>query len=762
MMKAQGVGNWKSYMSYYNTTMVVETPNKVFGVAIPAPAEPAQGVISVASLYSYSPEDNEIKTYSKSDGLNDISVNQIKYDNQTKSLIIAYDNCNIDILTNSGIFNISSIKDINTTLNNIEIYEQYAYLSAGFGIVVIDLQKKEIKDVYRFEKNTYSVCFQGDYIYAATEEGIFRALKSLNLLDKQNWNYYPLSHPDLNDKNIKKILLFKNQFTFAQYDSGIFYLDDNNTVNKVASGYFKKVDFINEQLVSIEYPTITFYHDFTTKDIVSNLTISDISSLGQSDTYWTAQGTNGIISIKKESGSNSFETVKKDLTINSPKRNLIYYMTFSHNKLLIVGGGRWASRFNYPGTLMVMENDSWFNFDEQKISSQAGTQCLDFTSVAVDPRDVNHYFVTSYGEGVYEFKDNNFVKLYNYSNSTLQTIYPDNNHYIRMTGLAYDKNNNLYMANTQVRNSIQILKSDQNWIGHAYNDMDNKGTIGDILITKNNQKWVNIPRSGPGIFVFDDKGTIDDTTDDRSYFFSSFRDQNGETPDASGYLCMAEDKNGIIWVGTDQGPILFNNPLKALDDTPNFTCYRIVVPYEEGGTEGYHMLGGEQINAIAIDGANRKWIGTDISGVYLLDETGKKIIHNFTVDNSPLISNKINTITINDKTGEVFIGTDKGLVSYISDAIEGKPDYSNVYAYPNPVRPEFDNQVVITGLIKDSNVKITDLKGNLMYQGTSVGGQFIWNCTKSSGGRVNTGVYLVLAATSDGGEGVVTKILVVK
>jgi hypothetical protein len=172
-------------------------------------------------------------------------------------------------------------------------------------------------------------------------------------------------------------------------------------------------------------------------------------------------------------------------------------------------------------------------------------------------------------------------------------------------------------------------------------------------------------------------------------------------------------------------------------------------------------LEGEQINAIAVDGGNRKWIGTAGSGVFLLSPDGDRTVLHFDMDNSPLYSNNIQSIAINSTTGEVFIGTDKGLISYRGDATEASTSYSDVYAFPNPVRPEIDDQVVITGLMNNSNVKITDLSGNLIYQGISAGGQFVWNCRNRNGNRVATGVYLVLSSTPEAKESVVKIIAIV-
>ena len=287
-------------------------------------------------------------------------------------------------------------------------------------------------------------------------------------------------------------------------------------------------------------------------------------------------------------------------------------------------------------------------------------------------------------------------------------------------------------------------------------------TIDKILITKRNQKWVNIPRQNIGIFIFDDNNTIDNTTDDKSYFFSRFYDQDDKLVDVTGYFCMAEDKNGAIWVGTSKGPIVFNNPSRALDLKDKFRCSRIKIPYNDGTNKAYYLMDTEKITAIAVDGGNRKWLGTESSGLFLVSEDGTETLENFTTSNSPLPSNNILSLAINDINGEVFIGTDKGLVSYQGIAIEGKEDYSEVYAFPNPVREDYNGIITITGLMENSLVKITDLNGNIIYQGRSLGGQIGWDGHNSNGEFVKTGIYLVLAIQEEGKESVVTKIMVVR
>ena len=298
------------------------------------------------------------------------------------------------------------------------------------------------------------------------------------------------------------------------------------------------------------------------------------------------------------------------------------------------------------------------------------------------------------------------------------------------------------------------IKANGEWVKFQSSELAISYKTDKITITSDNRKWINCDQ---GIFIFNEKGTIDDKSDDESKLYTTFTDANGSI-DVSGYYCVVEDKTGQVWIGTSRGPIICRNPRNSID---KISCERIVRTNNENG-EPFYLLDGEKINAIAVDGGNRKWIGTQSSGVFLVSEDGMETIYNFTTANSPLPSNQVNTLAINQQTGEVFIGTEKGLVSYMGDATEGSEDYSDIYAYPNPVRPEQNDRVTIVGLMNDSNVKITDLKGNIIYQGKSAGGTFTWDCRRKGGGRVATGIYLVLSATPEAKESVVTKIMVVK
>ena len=438
-------------------------------------------------------------------------------------------------------------------------------------------------------------------------------------------------------------------------------------------------------------------------------------------------------------------------------------MIVDRGRLWVVGGSYTnTARGNRRGTLMSCVDKKWTNFDEETVTHAAGFGVQDYVGVAVDPDDPTHCFVSTFGEGVIEVKDNTFVRLYNHTNTPLRSALPnakDAQRYVRAIGIGFDKNKNLWMTNCSAQNGIVVRTPDGTWKSLYFEGVANKTFVGRILFTSRGQKWVNVPRDG-GLLVFDDNGTPTDGSDDKSHFFSSFSNASGTSLDVSEYYCLAEDRKGDIWVGTNHGPIVCSSAINALRDPAR--CYwNGIIRNDEDGRPRY-FLDSEQINAIAVDGGNRKWIGTAGSGVYLVNADGTETLEHFTTTNSPLLSDNIRCLAIDNASGEVFIGTDKGLVSYRGDATEAPKTYSDVYAYPNPVRPDYDGSVTITGLIADSNVKITDLNGNLIRQGRSAGGQFTWDCRGANGQPVTSGIYLVLASTPDGSEGVVTKIAVVR
>lgn len=762
---SQAIGEWEALLSYYNTIKVAETNNYVFAVAKGAKISNKDTEEDGGSLFRYGKEDNSIKLYSRQDGLSDQQIALIDYNTNVNTLLIVYQNGNLDLFSDNNIYNIPYLKNStninNKTINDIFFYNEFAYLSGDFGIVVINMKKNEITDTYKVNKSVTSVCIKNNYIYAATESGIIRGLMNDNLLDFNNWKPYPITSIS---GNIQQITFFQNVLCFSIKDKGIYYQKEDGTISPVIEdNNIVKIKIQDNKLIALTNNKAYIYSSLTQKDIVNTGTLNDISSIKDDNTYWLAAGYESLKAIKKQ--NNQYEIIFSDATIanNSPKRNLCDFMTVDKQKLFVAGGGRWTDRYEYYGTFMIYDNNTWTNYDENEVAKQAGSDRFwDVTSIAVDPdpKNENHYFASTWGEGVYEFKDNKCIKLYHNYNSILESAWNNSIHHVRIEGLCFDKDNNLWMTNTGAKNgNVKVLKPDGTWCSLAYEGLTNADLIDKILITSNGLKWINVLRSTSGIFILNDNKTIDDVSDDISKFFTSLVNLTDKKEVVTrGFFCMAEDKEGSVYIGTGNGVMICPYSNNILQNDKLYV--NRIIRTSDDGTPIY-FLDGERINAIAVDGGNRKWIGTENSGVFLVNEDASETIYNFTTDNSPLLSNTIKNIAIDHISGKVYFGTDKGIISYIGEATEGSESYSDVYAYPNPVRPDY-NKVTITGLMENSNVKITDLNGNLIYQGKSLGGQLTWDCRNRSGKRVASGIYLVLAATQDSKESIVTKIAVIK
>ena len=435
------------------------------------------------------------------------------------------------------------------------------------------------------------------------------------------------------------------------------------------------------------------------------------------------------------------------LTLPGPVSNNAISISSKDGKTIICGGGIDAAWNNLwrPLQISMHEDNTWTNISSSVIS--------DAMRSVIDPSDNTHFFVSTWGGGLLEYKNNLLIKQYNDSNSPLQTIIPGKP-YVRICGLAMDKDRNLWITQTEVTGSIKVLKPDGvTWIVNPLT-IDADG-IGDIIITRTGQKWIVLPR-GYGLAVYDDNGTPSNFNDDR-YIKMSVTDSDNEI--ISYVYSIAEDLDGNIWVGTDMGPLIYYNPERVFEG--NLKAYRIKVPRNDGTGLADYMLGTETITSISVDGANRKWLGTMSSGAYLLSADGTKQLKNLTEENSPLFSNVIASVSVDNKTGDVWLATSKGIISYRGDAVAGKESFTNVYSFPNPVRHDFTGNVTITGLVRDTEIRITDVSGNLVYKTRSDGGMGSWDLTTYNGKRVATGVYIVFCASSDGSQSCVTKILVI-
>lgn len=745
--------DWKTYLSYYNTEWVEESADQVF-------------VVAEGSLYSYGKEDNSIKQYYKGNGLNDTDIQFISYNKQTQSLLIVYTNSNIDILERNSVTNLpylyNSTSIRNKTVNAVMLYNEYAYLSTEFGVMVVNMDKKEITNTYNLSLNVTSCAILNDYIYISTTDTpnvLFASLDD-NLLDRTNWNDYVISgYPT--ESSIDKIVSFNNQLFYMTNNNGVYYESNNQIVSLIRNSQMNNMKIIGDKLACIASSQIYIFTDTQTFDQINNLSIEDISTY-QTDQYWIAEGTNGLRSIRK-TGTNQFEAVNEAITIDGPYTNSAFDIVCQNSKVYVIPGGKNitnGNRFGLSGSIMIYDYNQWDVITPSETQS-ALTWPRDYTSIAISTNEAGKeiIYTSSLGDGIFEFRDGVPTNYYNERNSPIENAGNYTHYYCYMDGVTFDNDGNLWMTNSEVNNAIKILDKDGQWHSLSISSLNNKYTVNDILVTRNNDKWINVPRPTDQacITVIANSSSLDEAT---SYSFNSFTDTEGNNFAPSNFTCMAEDKNGYIWLGTNKGVVYITNPQQAASENYASTrCTRIIMTDEDESL--YYFLDNVMITTIKVDAGNRKWIGTNGNGVYVLSENNQEIVHQFNTSNSPLLSDNIYDIDIDDK-GEVFIGTDKGLVSYKGEAAAAQSNYSNVYAYPNPVQPEYRDKVTITGLMDNSIVKITDLSGNIIYQTKSLGGQVVWNCQNRSGSRVASGIYLVLSATENSKESVVTKIAVIK
>ncbi len=751
------MGRWRAYFAYNATNQLALTPQKVFA-------------ISSGALFSVNKADQSIEEYSKITGLSDNGINAIAYDKSHNQLLIVYSNANIDLYSENGIANIPEFHDkltsIDKTLNSISFNGDYAYLSCKFGILVVNLVKKEIADNYVIGSNGSNVSVLatavfGGKIYALTASGLMQAnADDHNLANYQTWSNVSTIPTGTNNNLIvfaNALWLLQNGSVYKSVDGAVW-----SAIGSLSGVSRMQTDGTKLYFISDAASTTYVYDENLTLSTLGNLAPKMIAYDAVSKKYWFVNGDSDGI-VEADAGG----VVANKFKPFGPFDNNAWKMVFAGDKLFVVPGGGWASQYKHPASVMMFENNEWSYISGTSIAAQTNVPTLpvyDFISIAVDPKDNTHFFTSSYGMGLYEFKDNKFYKWYNSQNSAIESIFPGQSlelYYQRLDGLAFDKAGNIWFTNSLVNNSVKYLTPAGIVKSYPFDFISNKTNVQGILIDKQNpnRKWGNIARINQGIFVFDDNGTLDNTADDKKVFYTSFVDQDGNAFTSDYYRCLVQDKNNRIWIGTGKGPIVISNPDKAF--SPNFTISRIKIPRNDGTNNADYLLGTEQVTSIVVDGANRKWIGTVTSGLYLVSEDGTATIAHFTAANSPLLSDNIISLELNQTTGELFIGTDQGLISYQTDANKGVSAFDAMYAYPNPVRETYDGLITITGLVTGSVVKITDVAGNLVYETTSNGGIATWNDKRAGGKRVSTGVYLVSAVSPDGSQSGITKILVI-
>lgn len=445
----------------------------------------------------------------------------------------------------------------------------------------------------------------------------------------------------------------------------------------------------------------------------------------------------------------------KDLDRGGLKYNYFGAIRYYNGKLYTVGGGYNVSQELYrPGCIQVYNGDSWQIYEDDIQDRIGGNYFRDVNSVDVDPRDESHVFASG-KSGIFEFSNAKFVKHYNYDNSELRPTFAGDKTYVTVHDIKFDSEGNLWCLNS-MSNERNIIKIDTNnqWTSYFKSEAAAMNNLSCITFDSRNLMWfVNNSWQNTALFCYQ-------PSSDAMNSYKSFVNQDGTTVNVEYVHCVAEDKNKQMWIGTNVGPLrLSADQITATD--PVFE--QVKVPRNDGTNYADYLLDGVNVSCIVIDGAGRKWMGTQDDGVYLISEDCMTQLQHFTETNSPLLSNNILSMAINPTTGELYIGTENGLCSYMSGATEAVEEMNKdvTYAYPNPVSPDYTGPITIVGLTYNADIKIVTASGILVAQGRSNGGTFQWDGCDTRGRRVASGVYMVQTATQDGSKGTVCKIAIV-
>jgi len=746
------IGQWSEHLPYNVGSTVTQSPTRIYyGTEF--------------ALMSILKEDtSQVEFFSKVDGLSDVGPSWIKYHEGLKTLLIGYANGNIDLLDSNGITNINDILRNSSIQGDKRINHIYfddgilAYLSTPFGLVVLDLVTNQFRSTIFTNSPVHGfTIFQNKY-YLSSDIGLFvyDPLSGSIIEDFSQWER--VSVPGFQEIYSSEALAVFHNVLYFGANGDLYRLDQLDSAWYHLNAY--KVEFIsaegNQLMVGMGcgdeclgrvlfFTEGSFWHENGIQCVARPLyAIED-----ERGRIWYADRFNDI-----RVAQNHF-TPCDLLQFDTPFSGNVSELEVKDGILYVATGGVTES-YGYQGNkdgFYTFDRISWTTYNQFNNAELAATELENFFRILPHPTQ-HKVYVGSYWGGLLEYDYEHFF-VYDDTNSSLQGAVGDGARE-RVSGLAFDETENLWVTNYLAPRPLSVLKTDGTWKSFDF-PCSSITNVSQIAIDHRGFKWIVLYSKNASLIVYDDAGTIDDESDDRCVQLSS---SNTAIPSNSAN-CVAVDLEGDIWVGTAEGPVVFDG---GADIFGGHQGSRIKV--EQDDVLNY-LLGEETVYTIAVDGANRKWFGTG-SGVFVQSPAGNEEVASYTTSNSPLLDNRIIDIAIDQYNGVVYIATDGGIMAVRTDAIAGGilEHSQNVYSYPNPVRPDYDGPIAIRGLIRDAVVKITDIRGQVLFETRALGGQAIWDGKDLNGEQAATGVYLVFSSGESDGvnkpDALVTKILVVK
>ncbi len=730
------VNSWTAYPSHNYPREVVKVNNVFYGIT--------QG-----GLFAYDLNTREATSYTTVEGMSQIDPTAIYHDPRTGKNILGFLDGMVNIFEHpdDGFDFVSDIQrsELFTvkTINGFTSHEERLYIACEFGLVVYDLDKLETRaTVSKIGANpsgtaVYDINVFGDSIVVAMgPNGIWRAsVNQQNISTPAVWTEVT-NHNGLGSGDCR-LLAKTNSATFVQVSDTIYERQGNGVW---ATSGFPNRPFENMTGYD-DYLIVT--HDKTAEvrkpngsTVFANGEGKMLSGYADSSMILIGDSVNGL---SVWYANDSTETISPD----GPYNNLITRMAVGNREFYIAPegqGGSTAPAGNTDGFWHFDTFEGWHRFEVED-ELPRDSVWAEFGRCYYDIEDSLCY-MGSWNHGIIKLRGGDITDVWTPKNSMLNAGIGNN---VRISGLALDDDKTLWATAIVADYQINALDSDGNWYNYEIPGV----YPSELLIDDWGNKW--IINFGIGVAVFNENGTLDVTTDDEVKLLGTESGRGG-LPNGNVYS-MAKDLKGQIWLGTLEGVVVFANPSSVFSTNfPDASCPAV---------DGFCLLRDQKINAIAVDGANRKWIGTE-NGIYLVNPQGNRLITHYTTENSPLFTNEIRDIRIDQQTGEVFVGTNKGLISLMGEATGGKDDSEELYVFPNPVPVDFDGPIAITCSYKDVEVKITTVSGRLVKSLTALGGQAIWDGNDMSGNRATPGVYLAMVADKEGNNAGIAKFVILE
>ncbi len=735
---------WQGHFSFNRIIDLEQTDDQVYAA-------------SENALFVYDKAARSFNTITTVNGLSGDKISQIFYRESQDQLVIGYENGLIQIIQDDTVLDVVSIRDKQVIspnrkrINEFLLRGELLYIATDFGIAIYDLERFEFDDTYFIGANgaqlrVKSIEIFDGFIYAATSDaGILRADNSDPfLLDFMNWT-------TINGGVYDEVVALNTQIyavgatrTIQQLVAGAFVPTGSQVPGRVidATVFDNRVILTGNSFTQIFDSNLQLLNDI--QDIAGNPAAFTAGNLSD-DALFIGTLEDGMVRIDLNNTAQS-----EFILADGPVRNRAFSLTTSPN-VLWVGYGDYNLIYNpFPLErfgISRLEDDQWTNFTNDDVQNIAS-----ISSITINPDDPDQLFINSMHNGVLEFQNGQAETLFGINNSSLTSILPPATDFVRIPDSAFDTQGDLWTLASIVADGLNRKTPTGQW--SAVDLSQEFPSITRTSLTK-----LVITPAGTLVFGTVDEGVIAYNPGENR--FGNLREGIQEGNLINNYVGeLALDQNGQLWIGSNLGlRVLFGADNIVSDNIPEA---RPVIIEDQIGV-ARELLKDEAILDIEVDGNNRKWVATASSGAFLFSPSGQETIFQFTKNNSPLPSDGVNDIAIDNTSGKIYFATDNGIVSFQGDRTSAPAEnLENVFAFPNPVKPGFDGNVTIDGLTDRARIKITDVEGNLVNELVSQGGSVQWDTRSFSGQAVASGVYILLISTDDNQETTVSKIMVIR